>query len=116
MGSIAAPYLSNGTSLAACRINIELSWILLLDSSVNRTLYFCSLLTKGNTGSGSMSIFFKGPWLHWTALLIVFFIFSVMGFYGLHIREFSIFLLIVLLVSLGIVLLVGLSYRQDYRQ
>lgn len=63
-----------------------------------------------------MSVFFKGPWPHWAALLVVFFSFSIMGFNGLHIREFSIFLCVVLLASLGLVLLIGLSYRQNYRQ
>ena len=56
-----------------------------------------------------MSAFFKGHWLHWGALLVAFIVLAVAGLGAFHVREFSWFLLLVLSVSLGMVLLVGVS-------
>lgn len=60
-----------------------------------------------------MSSLFKGPWLHWGALLIGFSILSFAGMRGLHVREFPLFLFVVLSISLGLVLLVALSRRDN---
>jgi len=59
-----------------------------------------------------MKDLFKGPWLHWGALLLGFSILALAGLRGLHVREFSIFLFVVLSVSVGWVLGVGLSLRR----
>ena len=56
-----------------------------------------------------MSAFFKGHWLHWCALLVALIALGVAGNGALHVREFSLYLLLVLSVSLALVLLVGLS-------
>lgn len=56
-----------------------------------------------------MSVLFKGPWLHWAALLLGVVALGVAGVGVLHVREFALFLLLLLAVSLGLVLLVGFS-------
>ena len=56
-----------------------------------------------------MSALFKGPWLHWAALLLGFVALGLAGAGVLHVREFGLFLLLLLSVALGLVLLVGLS-------
>mgnify|MGYP006879255481 FL=1 len=56
-----------------------------------------------------MNDFFKGHWLHWCALLVVLTVLGLAGVGALHVREFSLYLLLVLSVSLGLVLLIGLS-------
>jgi len=60
-----------------------------------------------------VSALFKGSWLHWGALLIGFSILGIAGLRGLHVREFPLFLFVVLSISLGLVLLVGLSRRDN---
>ena len=56
-----------------------------------------------------MNDFYKGYWLHWCALLVTLIVLGLAGVGALHVREFSLYLLLVLSVSLGLVLLIGLS-------
>lgn len=54
-----------------------------------------------------MSALFKGPWLHWGALLLVLALLGYAGVGVLHVRGFALFLLLVLSAALGLVLLLA---------
>ena len=60
-----------------------------------------------------MSGVLKGPWPHWVALAVAAVLLCVAGARGLHVREFSLFLLLVLAGALILVLLVGSRKPRD---
>jgi hypothetical protein len=61
-----------------------------------------------------MSKVVKDAWWHWGAILIVLFVLTYAGVTRLHVREFTLFMLVVLAASSALVALLVLSQqRQD---
>ena len=56
-----------------------------------------------------MSTLFRGSRWHWSALLAVVVLLGVIGERGLHVRQFSSFLFVILGISFALVLLLALS-------
>jgi hypothetical protein len=59
-----------------------------------------------------LNVIFKGPWIHWIAFIAGLIILSIVGTKALHVREFSLFIFLLLGLSLALVLLVDLSDRR----
>ena len=56
-----------------------------------------------------MSTLFRGSRWHWSALLAVIVLLGFIGERGLHVRQFSVFLFVILGISFALVLLIALS-------